>query len=105
MALQLFVGAWPLFQFRNLTQSVGLLGWGISPSQGENKHTHKSRLRVGFEPTTPVFSRARTVHALDRAATVIGIYNIVTCQTVVGQRAEARWLLRSVAVNIHGSVA
>jgi hypothetical protein len=27
---------------------------------------------VGFEPTTPVFERAKTVHALDRAATVIG---------------------------------
>jgi hypothetical protein len=28
--------------------------------------------RVGFEPTTPVFERAKIVHALDRAATVIG---------------------------------
>jgi hypothetical protein len=28
--------------------------------------------RVEFEPTTPVFERAKTVHALDRAATVIG---------------------------------
>jgi hypothetical protein len=27
--------------------------------------------RVGFEPTTPVFVRAKTVHALARAATVI----------------------------------
>jgi hypothetical protein len=31
-------------------------------------------LRVGFEPTIPVFDRAKTVHALDRAATVIGYY-------------------------------
>jgi hypothetical protein len=29
-------------------------------------------LRVVFEPTTPVFERAKTAHALDRAATVIG---------------------------------
>jgi hypothetical protein len=29
--------------------------------------------RVGSEPTIPVFQRAQTVHALDRAATVIGI--------------------------------
>jgi hypothetical protein len=29
--------------------------------------------RVGFESTTPVFLRAKTVHALDRAANVIGI--------------------------------
>jgi hypothetical protein len=30
--------------------------------------------RVGFELKTPVFNRAKTVHALDRAAAVIG-YN------------------------------
>jgi hypothetical protein len=28
--------------------------------------------QVGFESTIPVFERAKTVHALDRAATVIG---------------------------------
>jgi hypothetical protein len=28
---------------------------------------------VGFETLIPVFARAKTVHALDRAATVIGI--------------------------------
>jgi hypothetical protein len=27
---------------------------------------------VGFEPTIPAFERAKTVHALDRSATVIG---------------------------------
>jgi hypothetical protein len=31
-------------------------------------------IRVGFEPTTPVFERAKTVYALDRAATVIGTH-------------------------------
>jgi hypothetical protein len=30
--------------------------------------------RVGYEPTTAVFKRAKTVHALDRAATVTGTY-------------------------------
>jgi hypothetical protein len=29
--------------------------------------------RVGFEPTIPVFERPKTVHALDGAATVIGM--------------------------------
>jgi hypothetical protein len=29
--------------------------------------------RVGFELTIPVFDQAKTVHALDRAATVINI--------------------------------
>jgi hypothetical protein len=28
--------------------------------------------RVGFDPTTPVFERAKTVHALDLVATVFG---------------------------------
>jgi hypothetical protein len=28
--------------------------------------------RVRFEPMTPVFERAKTVHPLDRATTVIG---------------------------------
>jgi hypothetical protein len=28
--------------------------------------------QVGFEPTIPWFERAKTVHVLDRAATVIG---------------------------------
>jgi hypothetical protein len=28
--------------------------------------------RVGFEPTIPAFERTKTVHTLDRAATVIG---------------------------------
>jgi hypothetical protein len=27
---------------------------------------------VGFEPTIPAFERAKTVHALDRAAIVVG---------------------------------
>jgi hypothetical protein len=36
--------------------------------------------RVGFEPTIPVFKRAKTVRALDRAATVIGI--VITDHTI-----------------------
>jgi hypothetical protein len=32
--------------------------------------------RVEFEPTIPVFERAKTVHALDRAATVIGLRSV-----------------------------
>jgi hypothetical protein len=83
MALQPFVGPWPLFQFLDLfAKSVGLLGRGINPSQGrylhtgqhkhKNKRTQTSMPQVGSEPTIPVFERAKTVHALDRAATVIG---------------------------------
>jgi hypothetical protein len=32
---------------------------------------------MGFEPTIPVFQRAKVVHDLDRAAIVIGITTIL----------------------------
>jgi hypothetical protein len=72
------------FSFLIYTPSVGHLVRGISPSQGRYLHTeqHKqnnriqtSMPRVGFEPSTPVFEWAKTDHALDRAATVIGVCN------------------------------
>jgi hypothetical protein len=37
----------------------------------KNKRTQTSMPGVGFELTIPVFERAKTVHALDRAVTVI----------------------------------
>jgi hypothetical protein len=40
-------------------------------TQTKNKGTQTSIPRVRLEPTIPVFERAMTVHALDRAATVI----------------------------------
>jgi hypothetical protein len=40
----------------------------------ENKHTQTSISGVGFEPTTSVFERAKTVHALDRMVTVVGLH-------------------------------
>jgi hypothetical protein len=85
MALPAHSGPRPLIQFRNhFSQTVGLLGRVISPSQGRYLHTgqHKQRINaythqtfmpwVGFEPTIPASEWAKTVHALDRAATVIG---------------------------------
>jgi hypothetical protein len=32
--------------------------------------------QVGFEPTMPVIERVNTVYALDRATTVIGLFDI-----------------------------
>jgi hypothetical protein len=65
------------------TESVGHLGrGGVSSSQGRYLHTgqHKQNTRtqtsipeVGLEPTIPVYELAKTVHASDSAATVIGI--------------------------------
>jgi hypothetical protein len=84
MALQPFVGPWRLLQFRNFfTQTVELLGRGISPPQGRylhsEQHTHRINahrypcLWMEFEPTIPAFERAKTVHFLDRATSVIGL--------------------------------
>jgi hypothetical protein len=38
-------------------------------TQTQNKHTQTSTPGFGFEPTIPVFERAKTVDALDRAIT------------------------------------
>jgi hypothetical protein len=78
---------------QSYTQLVGLLGRGISPSQGRYLHTeqHKQNKRtqipmpwVRFEPTIPEFERGKTVYALDRAVTVIDyrhsmLPSIITC--------------------------
>jgi hypothetical protein len=64
-------------QFLNLRHSVGLLGQVISPSQGryltqtQKKHRHPC-LDWGSNPRSQCSERAKTVHALDGAATVIG---------------------------------
>jgi hypothetical protein len=36
----------------------------------------QTQTTMGFEPTISVFERAKTVHALDRAATVIGYVDL-----------------------------
>jgi hypothetical protein len=41
-------------------------------TQAQNKRTQTYMPQVGFEPTIPVLERAKTVHALDCAVTVIG---------------------------------
>jgi hypothetical protein len=65
---------------------------GVKPSQAStytqnNTKTEKmhaiqtSMSWVGFEPTIPLFKQAKTVHALGRAATVIGITTHIVPQT------------------------
>jgi hypothetical protein len=44
--------------------------------QTQNKRTQTHMPQVEFESTIPVFERAKIVHAVDRAATVIGISGI-----------------------------
>jgi hypothetical protein len=85
MALQPFVEPWPLFQFDLFFYTVGRTPWtGEQPvarplpahrtAQAQNKRTQTSMPQIGFEPTTPVFQRAKTIHILDLSATVIGIW-------------------------------
>jgi hypothetical protein len=79
------LGPWPLiFSFMIILQTVGLLGWVISSSQGlylnTGQHTYRINTYpyqtfmpcVGFEPKIPASGRAKAVHALDRSATVAG---------------------------------
>jgi hypothetical protein len=53
MALQPIVGPWPLFSFLIYTQSVGLPGRGISPSQGRYLHTEQHQYRINAQTSHP----------------------------------------------------
>jgi hypothetical protein len=75
--LQPFVRPWPLSHFFifSILFTIDRIGREIGPSQGwylrteqhkQNKRTQTSMPRVGFEPTTPAFELAKTIHALDR---------------------------------------
>jgi hypothetical protein len=79
------LGLGRLFSFL-IRYRVGRIPWtGISLSQGlylhteqheQNKRRQTSMHLVGFEPTIPAVERVEAVHALDRAANVIGIWKI-----------------------------
>jgi hypothetical protein len=83
MALEPFVGPWPLFQFFYFLhsrydslegdKSVARPEPAHRTAQTQNKRKEASMPQVGFEPTIPLFERAKTVHALDRTTTVIGV--------------------------------
>jgi hypothetical protein len=80
MALQPFVGPWPLLQFRNHLYKVGRTPWtGNQPvarplpthkaTQTQNKRTQISMPWVGFELTIPTFERVKTVRPIWSAFT------------------------------------
>jgi hypothetical protein len=61
---------------------------------------------MGFETTIPVFERAKTHHALDRAATILGLvhlefdtsrpiiyFSVDICSRFRGQILAAPWLV------------
>jgi hypothetical protein len=81
MTLQPF-GAWPFFSFL-IVHTVGRTPWTADQpvarplptdrtTQTQYKRKKTSMPGVGFEPKTSVFERAKTVHILDSAPTVIG---------------------------------
>jgi hypothetical protein len=52
--------------------------------------------RVGSEPTIPVFERAKTIHALERTATVIGRLSVwYSLKTHINTVATAVSVFRS----------
>jgi hypothetical protein len=83
VAVQPFVGPWPLFQFLDLLYGRydSLDGESarrkaatcIHDSTKQHKRTETSIPEVGIELTVAVFERVTSVNALDRAATVIGM--------------------------------
>jgi hypothetical protein len=88
MALQPF-GLRPLFQLPNHVYTRHDSLDGDQPvanplpiqrtRQAQNKRTQTSIPRVGFEPTIPVFQQAKTVNALDRAASLIYLLYLKVC--------------------------
>jgi hypothetical protein len=81
MALQPLwtLGAFSIFNLYTVGRTPRMGGqsaWRPLPThrttQTQNKRTQTSIPRVGFKPRIPVFDQAKTVHALDRSATVIG---------------------------------
>jgi hypothetical protein len=53
---------------------------------------------VGFEPTIPVFQRAKAVHALDSAATVIGVRIMGSLIMLLEQQLRAYKLIQIIKI-------
>jgi hypothetical protein len=69
MALQPFLGPWPVLQFRNLFYTtVGLLGRVISPSQGRYLHKRQHKHRINAHTDIYDLSGIRTHNPSVRAS-------------------------------------
>jgi hypothetical protein len=93
-------GPWPVLHFLN-PRTAGRTPWTEDQpvarplpthrtTQTQNIHTQTSMPRVVFEPTIPVFERVKTVHALDRAPTVIGCFFCVRQQNRVIRKLKIK---------------
>jgi hypothetical protein len=72
-----------LLQFLN-HKTVGRTPWTGDqpitrslPTQTQNRRRYTSMSWVGFEPTSPLFERAKTVRVLDYTATLIAIVKLL----------------------------
>jgi hypothetical protein len=79
MVLQSFVRPWPLIQFLDPIHSrQDSLDGGSARRKAatytQNERTQTSMPLVGLEPTIPASERAKTLHDLYRAVTVIGLF-------------------------------
>jgi hypothetical protein len=112
MALPAHSGPWPLIQLCiHFSQTVTFLGRVISPSQGlylntEHKHRIKACIHqtsvpwMGFKPTIPASKQAKTIYALDLAATVTGRKDNYSWKIGILWCTGCWWPLRSKAVGI-----
>jgi hypothetical protein len=85
LASTVLIGPWlSLMDFSIHRHLVGLLGWGISPTQDLYRNTgqhntetrrHTYMPRAGFETAIPMFKRPKTVLGLDRAVIETGRVN------------------------------
>jgi hypothetical protein len=73
---------------------------GIKAYTHTHTHTHQISMScVGFDPTIPASERAKTVHALDRSATVTGnlviriIIKSILLNEDIGGRTILKWIL------------
>jgi hypothetical protein len=87
MALHSSVGPWPILQLRKHFYTDGRTPWTRDHPVARPLPTHRRTQRinanahyalVGLEPTIPAFNGAKTVHALERAVTVIGVMSYTT---------------------------
>jgi hypothetical protein len=92
-----------IWNYVSYRQSAGLLGRGISPvsrplAAQDNKSIEESRTSmpsVGFEPTIPVFERAKIFRTLYRAAIVIGPFDFIVIMMMMMMITTTETYLRS----------
>jgi hypothetical protein len=77
MVLQPFFSSSTAFLVSLSLYKVGKTPWRGDQPFARPLPTHRTKqTQYGFELTTPVFERAKTIHALDRSANVIGSHTI-----------------------------